>query len=159
MVDDETGVDAVARDGETGGEGLSQRAKDQLAARREARESGSAGRPVDAQPDEGEEAELFPMGTLKGDPKITLKNLVKGGQSIEYQASVRSASVPLLGGLVHPDEDGHATVAWETEKFELVPVRKGEPGNRRIVSWKLRQIFRPTHIEAVAEEGEVAGTG
>src|SRR4051794_4660230 len=53
--------------------------------------------------EEPTEDELFPLGSIEGDPKVTLKNLIKSGKPIEYTVSMRSAEVPLRGGLPDPD--------------------------------------------------------
>lgn len=89
--------------------------------------------------------EAFPRGSITGDAKITLRSLLKPGDNVEYTASMRSAEVPLRGGLVDPRSQGRALVTYESAKIETVPDR--EEG--KLVGWKIRQTFRPTYVEPI----------
>lgn len=107
----------------------------------------------DADSDEDGEgqAEMFPMGTLEGDPKVTLKNLIKPNHRVEYTASLMSAEVPVRHGLMDPYADGQAVETHELAKIELVPIRETDSaGQKKIVGWKVRSKLRPVFVEPVA---------
>lgn len=110
--------------------------------------------------DEDGQEELFPMGTLEGDPKVTLKNLIKPNHRIEYTASKMSAEVPVTGGLIDPYADGQSVDTYELAKIELVPIRESDAaGVRKIVGWKVRSKLRPVHIAPVESAAPDAATG
>lgn len=93
-----------------------------------------------------DEDELFPAGSLEGDPNLSVAKLLKGKpQTLEVK--MKGGSTGLKGGLIDPYSIGRAMVIHEVEKIELVPQREGDPGNRRIVGWTVRQILRPTWTE------------
>lgn len=91
--------------------------------------------------------ELFPKGVLDADGKIQLKNLIRANEGVEVTASLMSAEVPLRGGLVDPRREGKVVVSYEAAKYIPVPVREGEPGDRKLVGWKIRCQMRPTFVE------------
>jgi len=101
------------------------------------------------------QAEMFPAGVLDGDAK-TLKTLIRSGLPVETTIAMRSAEVPNRGGLLDPERSGKVLVTFEPDKYDVVPVREGEPGNKRIASWKVRQMIRPTYVEGVdAATGDI----
>lgn len=94
-----------------------------------------------------EQLEAFPNGSVEGDAKITLRTLVKPGDSTSYTVSMRSAEVGLRGGLVDPRTTTRLLVTCEVAKVEEVAER--EEG--RVVGWKIRQTLRPTYVEPVGQ--------
>jgi hypothetical protein len=126
--------------------------QDELAERRAARASngnGSASIAQRARDGEEPEEELFPLGTLDGDPKRTLKTLLRSGVPIEYTASLMSAEVPLQGGALDMENNGQALVTWEPAKVEIVPDREVDSaGGRKLVRAKVRHKLRPTFVQA-----------
>ena len=100
------------------------------------------------------EPELFPIGSVDGDQGVTIKTLIKSGQEVQFTMSMRSAEVPVRGqGMLHPDREAALLVRVEPGKAELVPVREGEAGEKRITGWKVRQQLRPVHILRVEAKG------
>lgn len=93
--------------------------------------------------DEQTEEELFPLGSIEGDPKTTLKNLIKSGKPIEYTVSMRSAEVPLRGGLPDPDAFHRIFVNSVLEKVETVALRE----ENKVVGWKVRAVLRPVFVQ------------
>src|SRR5271154_6193319 len=71
---------------------------DELARRRTARGGTSASERAAAGDDDDAGAELSPHGSLEGDPKVTLKSLIKAGARVSVKASISSAEVPIKGG-------------------------------------------------------------
>lgn len=127
--------------------------QDELAERRAARASNGNGsasiaqRARDGEEPEPEE-ELFPLGTLDGDPKRTLKTLLRAGVPVEYTASLMSAEVPLQGGALDMENNGQALVTWEPAKVEIVPEREQDSGGtRKLVRAKVRHKLRPTFVQ------------
>jgi hypothetical protein len=170
--DDDTGVDPKTRDGapldddpnggglkaipggkrstgrKRGGEGISDRARIDEEKRQQAAAAGEA---------DEDAGELFPLGTLEGDPKVTLKSLIKPGHSVEYTSSMMSAEVPLTEGLLDPNEQHRALVMLEFAGVTPVPIRKTDAtGTKKIVGWKIRQQFRVVHVQTVKDKQEPA---
>lgn len=102
----------------------------------------SLGDRADDAPDEGE---LFPLGVLDGDPAVTLKNLIGRGVKVEYTVSMRSAEVPMRGGLPNPNDHVRLAVTTEVAKVEEVAIRDSESG--KVTGWKIRATLRPTYVE------------
>lgn len=100
---------------------------------------------------ETEDAQLFPMGSLEGDG-VSANKLVKPGEAVKVELSMRAASVPVTGkGLIDPRRDRKLLVTVEPGKVEQVPQRD----EGKVVSWIARQTLRPIYIEAV--QGGTAG--
>lgn len=99
--------------------------------------------------DDGEQAELFPIGSLEGDPRRTLKNLLRAGLPVEYTCSLMSAEVPLRGGLLDIESSGEVLVTWEPAKLEVVPDRDAELG--KVVGVKVRQKLRPVYVRPAGQ--------
>lgn len=107
---------------------------------------GNGGRSVADRAEDGDgedQEEMFPLGSLEGDPKKTLKNLIRAGLPIEYTVSLRSAEVPLRGGLPDPDAFHRLFVNSVVEKVETVALRE----ENKIVGWKVRAILRPIFVQ------------
>jgi hypothetical protein len=99
------------------------------------------------EPEEEDQGEMFPLGSLDGDPKRTLKNLVRANIPIEYTCSLMSAEVPMLGGLQDLESSGEVLVSWEPSKVEIVPKRDADNPDR-VKSAKVRQKLRPTYVQS-----------
>lgn len=97
--------------------------------------------------------EMFPVGSVEGDSKITLKNLIKPGQRVTLTASMSSAEVPLTGGLLHPEKE--VTLLVRGLPGMPVPVAKhrdAQPGgDHTIEEVTMRQPIRAMHVENVGE--------
>jgi hypothetical protein len=91
------------------------------------------------------EEELFPLGTVDGDPAVKVQNIIPKGVPVETTASLRSAEVPSRSGLLDPHAEGTVTVSFTVEKVELV--LKREKDTRQIVGAKIRQVCRPVYVE------------
>lgn len=107
-----------------------------------------------AQNGEDEQEELFPLGSLEGDKK-TLAQIIRKGLPIETTVSLRSAEVPLRGGLPDPEKLHRVLITSEVAKLEPVPIRE----DGKIVSWKVRVVLRPTYVEAVDASDADAASG
>lgn len=94
---------------------------------------------------EPEQLEAYPLGSLEGDAKVTLRSLVKGGEPVEFTASMRAAEFPLRTGLVDFRKSGRALVTYEAQKIEVVVKRE----DGEVAGWKERQVLRPTFLEPV----------
>src|ERR1700676_1757520 len=66
--------------------------EDELARRREQKNGTSVADRVQNGDDDA--PELFPVGMVEGDSKVTLKNLIKAGDRVTLKASLSSAEVP-----------------------------------------------------------------
>lgn len=90
--------------------------------------------------DDEDAGEMFPLGSLTGD-NLTLAKILKGTPD-ELTVSLRSAEVPVTGGLLDPRNFGRVLVTYEVEKVENVILRKeGE-----MTGWKAREVLRPTYV-------------
>jgi hypothetical protein len=96
-------------------------------------------------PDDNEQDELFPIGSLPGDG-IDLKQLIKPGKPVEYTKSILKGEVPGRDGLTNPEGTRRAIVTHELA--EVVIVIKREDG--AIVGYKIREKLRPTFVEPEA---------
>jgi hypothetical protein len=123
---------------------------DELARRRaEKGEQKNGDALADLPVDDGEQEELFPVGSLEGDPKVTLKNIIKAHHRVEYTASLMSAEVPLREGLLDPDDEGRVLVTYEVASLVPVPIREDKGGTKKIVGYKIRQQLRPIYVEPI----------
>lgn len=156
MAKDEMGVDPKAKDGEPNGDDAAmQREMDELAARRAG--NGKRGAPIDGQgADEDDreptEAELFPMGAIEGDHKVTMKNIVPAGKGRKTEAKMTSVPIPLRAGLVAYGDLLELIVTVEAGKVEEVPdLEEQDSGDRRkLLGVKDVQRFRPVHVTTAA---------
>jgi hypothetical protein len=139
-----------ARDGEPNADELARR----RAAKGESASAGSTGTSVSERVAAGEEdGELFSAGSLEGDSKVTMKNLIKPGAKVTVKASMSSAEVPLTTGLLDPEEEVELLVRGLPGG--PVPVAKHRDasagGDHKIEEWTLRQPVRVIHVQAAGE--------
>lgn len=112
---------------------------------------------AESETEAAEQADLFPRGQLAGDG-LALRDFFPTNLRYELTASMRSAEVPLSGGLLDPAKEGIAIVTYELERPEPVPIREGDRGAKEIVGWKVRQVLRPVYVEpARGEAGVIEG--
>lgn len=153
---DENGIDPVAGDGEpfeAGADNELENRRKLAEARARAEEEGTGmtgkkrGAPIDDQPD-ADEPEMFPMGAIVGDHKITVKNILPAGKSRKVEAKLRATPIPLKDGLVRYGEVLELLVTVEAGKIEEVPdLEEPESGGRRVLNGvKDVQHFRPVHV-------------
>lgn len=111
---------------------------------------------AEAEAAKGEQAEMFPRGSIVGDSNLGPRDLFQPNHRIELTASLMSAEVPMTGGLLSPTEEGLLLVTYELEKPIPVPIREGDRGAKELVGWKIRQQLRPVYVEGVkGEEGVI----
>lgn len=106
------------------------------------------------------EDELFPLGTLPGDG-VMLKTLIKPSHRVELTVSMMSAEIdaPKDQGLLDPDKEGLLLVTYEIANYHPTPIREGQPGDKRLVGWKIRQAIRPIYHEPVRGEAGTVEAG
>jgi hypothetical protein len=124
---------------------------DELARRRQARSGTSL---ADRVENEEVEEELFPHGSLEGDPKVTLKSLIKAGARVSVKASISSAEVPIVGGgLFDPEHEVTFLVRGLPGGVTPRPKHEGESGDGRrpVKEWTLSQSIRAIHVESAGE--------
>lgn len=123
---------------------------DELARKRATRKDGGAiGDRPEPEPDDEQPEELFPVGSLEGDPKMTLGKLIKPHHKVEYTVSLMAAEVPLRGGLLDPDATGAVMITYEVANLTPVPIREDRGGVKKLVGWKIRQSLRPIYVEPI----------
>lgn len=97
------------------------------------------------EPETPTQEELFPRGSLEGDPRTTLSNIIRGGMAVEVTASLMAAEVPVRNGaLFDPEQAGEVLVTFAFQKVEVVAKRDG---NGILEYWKLRQVLRPSYVQ------------
>lgn len=163
--DDETGITPSAKDGEPNGDAEQAAADNEVETRRQMKEArqrqeeeatgmagnGKRGRPIDDQDDGDEsEPEMFPLGTLPGDPKTTWRNLIKAGTPVKLECALSRAAVPLTAGLHGYGEKGEVLVTFEAGTVKSVPELGDEDssGKRKLKGVKLVQELRAVHVRA-----------
>lgn len=126
--------------------------------RRREREAGESGTSIAERTENGEDdpssgEELFPLGSLEGDPKVTLKTLIKGGADVTALASMGSAAVPLTGnGFFDPEEEVVLLVRALPGGISPVPTHEKSDGNRhKVKSWKATQKLDPIHVQPAGD--------
>jgi hypothetical protein len=137
--------DPLAHDG--------QPSEDELARRRREREpSGTslAERAADGEPagEDDDEQELFKLGSLEGDPKVTLKNLLRPGVAVEPSASMGTAAVPIKGsGFFDPEQE--ITLLVRVLPGGPVPVATRKKGDEKhkIEKWRVTQPLTPIFVQ------------
>jgi hypothetical protein len=139
----------VAQDGEPN--------ENELAARRAAKEQGAAGgtsiaeRAANGDDTEPEE-ELFPLGSLTGDPAVTLKNLLKPRVPVEISASMGTAAVPIKGsGFFDPEAE--VTLLVRVLPGGPVPVATRKKGDEKsqIEKWRITQPLTPIFVQEAGD--------
>jgi hypothetical protein len=104
-----------------------------------------------------EEQEEFPLGLFEPEDRKTLKTLIRSGLPVEMTVSMRSAEVPLRGGLPDPDKAHRFLMTSVVSKVEEVAQREGE--DDAVTGWKVRVTLRPTYVEAISTAEPVAAEG
>jgi hypothetical protein len=97
---------------------------------------------------EGEQEELFPLGSVAGDPRTTWKTLIKPRTPVKTECKLSQAAVPLTDGLYDFGEKGEVLVTFEAGQVRSVP-ELGEPeadGQRKLKGVKLVQNLRSIHV-------------
>ena len=122
---------------------------DELERRRNAKSGTSvAERAANGESDEPEE-ELFPLGSLDGDSKVTLKTLIKSNADVFKKASMGTAAVPIKGsGFFDPEEEVTLLVRALPGGIVPVPTHEKTDGSRhKVKSWNLTQQLTPIHVQ------------
>jgi hypothetical protein len=123
--------------------------EDELERRRRAR----VGTSVNDRVETGDDGEMFPVGVIEGDSKVTLKNLIKPGMTVVVKASLSSGEAPLTGGLLNPEKEVMLLVRGLPGA--PVPVAKHRDakagGDHTIEEYTLRQPIRTIHVENAGE--------
>lgn len=138
----------MPRDGDADDAGLS---PDELAARRESKANGNGSASIEQRARDGEdipEEELFPLGSLEGDPTVTLKNLLKANVPKEISASMGTAAVPIKGsGFFDPEQE--VTLLVRVLPGGPVPVATRRKGDERskIEKWRITQPLTPIFVQ------------
>ncbi len=125
----------------------------ELERRRRAREE-AKGTSVSERVEDDDPPELFPHGSLEGDPKVTLKNLIRAGSRVSVKASISSAEVPIVGGgLFDPEQEVTFLVRGLPGGVTPRPKHEGEVGDPRrpVKEWTLSQSIRAIHVEGAGE--------
>lgn len=129
--------------------------KDELERRRKARDSKSVSERVDATASEDEntpDEELFPLGSLEGDPTVTLKNLLKPRTPVEVSASMGTAAVPIKGnGFFDPEQE--ITLLVRVLPGGPVPVATRKKGDEKasIEKWRITQPLTPIYVQEAGD--------
>src|SRR5581483_5748220 len=124
-------------------------ADDELARRRQERMEEEPGKSVEQIAGEPEdEASLFPLGTLEGDPKKTVKNLMRAGVPVKVAVSMTRAAVPNPGGgLFDPEEETAVLVRVLPGPVVQAPVHETRDGLHRVKEWHVGQELRVIHVQ------------
>lgn len=94
------------------------------------------------------EPELFPLGSLEGDPAVTLKNLLKANVPKEISASMGTAAVPIKSsGFFDPEQE--ITLLVRVLPGGPVPVATRKKGDERnkIEKWRITQPLTPIFVQ------------
>lgn len=127
--------------------------EDELARRRAAKGTSVNERVQNGDGDD-DQPELFKMGSLEGDPKVTLKNLIKAGSTVTVKASLSSAEVPIKGGgLFDPEEEVTLLVRALPGGVTPRPKHAGQKGDphRPVREWTLSQAIAVTYVQEAGE--------
>lgn len=152
--DDDQGANAITEDG-AGLRVHEGDAETQTVAGGSSRQRADQAWEDDVDPDE-EQPTLPEMGQLFGDPKKTLKNLIKAGVPVEYKAKLSNAEVPNAGG---------GLFDVETPVYALIRILPGAPipkpqrkggGDSKVTGWKVVQEMRVEHVMPVSAEDVAA---
>lgn len=126
---------------------------DELAERRQAKAgNGNGSASIQQRARDGEELEpepeLFPLGSLEGDPTVTLKNLLKGNVPKEISASMGTAAVPIKGGGFF-DPEQEITLLVRVLPGGPIPVATRKKGDERakIEKWRITQPLTPIFVQ------------
>jgi hypothetical protein len=98
---------------------------------------------AETEPPADGDTELFPLGSIEGD-ELTPQKIIKRGLPVEVTVSIGKAEVPVKGnGLMDPEKTGRVIVSYAFASNTEIPTTD-ETG--RVVSWKVRQSLRATHV-------------
>jgi hypothetical protein len=127
--------------------------EDELDRRRKARAGTSVNDRVDAGEGDGApEEELFPLGSLSGDPAVTLRNFIKPRTPVEISASMGTAAVPIKGaGFFDPEQE--ITLLVRVLPGGPVPVATRKKGDEKskIEKWRLTQPLTPIYVQEAGD--------
>ena len=91
--------------------------------------------------------ELFPLGSLEGDPAVTGKNFVSGSQPVKVTAKLKNVSVP-AGGLVAAGTPVHLLVKAIAGGVDRCPTMEDDgQGGKRVTGWEERQRYEPAYVQ------------
>lgn len=91
--------------------------------------------------DGGDEPELFPAGTLEGDPKVTHKTYIPAGSKTSTEVSMSRAAVPNPGGgLFRAGEEVQVLARVLPQSVKETPINVKQPdGTYKVKEWKISQ--------------------
>lgn len=119
--------------------------EDELGARRRAKEENGE------DPDTGDGGEMFPLGSLAGDPSVTGKNFVTGAAQVSVTAKLKNVSVP-ADGLVHAGTAVQLMVKAIAGGVNRVPTMEDDGlGGKRVTGWEERQMYTPAYVQDAGE--------
>lgn len=124
---------------------------DELARRRAGKATNGGTSVADRQDEDNTEPEeeLFPLGSLPGDPKVTLKTLVKAGTPVKKTASMGTAAVPITSdGFFDPEEE--VTLLVRALPGGIIPVpthEKSDTARHKIKEWRFTQSLTPIYVQ------------
>jgi hypothetical protein len=95
------------------------------------------------------QSELFPLGTIEGDPEVTPSTLISPGMAVDLAAVLASNEVPLRGGLVSPYEERKLIVTFQLKKVEQILKRNRDDDAPE--GWKTRVHLQPIYVEPVSD--------
>lgn len=128
---------------------------DELAERRAAKANGNGSASISQRARDGEDldpdgqAEAFPIGSLVGDPKRTVKNLIKAGAKVTTSVSLTRAAVPNpSGGLFDPEEEVEILVRVLPGYAKQTPIHSEQAGKITVKEWSIAQELRVVHVQA-----------
>jgi hypothetical protein len=123
--------------------------EDELQRRRDAKTGSSVAERVANGESDEPAGEMFPHGTLVGDPKVTVKNLIKAGAKVSTEVSMTKAAVPNPGGgLFDPEEEAEVLVRVLPGAAKQIPIHGEEVGGRhKVKEWKIAQELRVVHVQ------------
>lgn len=109
--------------------------------------------------DDGEgEEQLFPHGSLSGDPSFNLWSLFKKKHQYRIKAKMKAIPVDVQGdGLFDPEHRHNAQIRTRLSHIVVTPEYNDHGG---IVGWDVVQHLFPEHISSlVDEQGDEAKAG
>jgi hypothetical protein len=90
---------------------------------------------------DGDEPELFPAGTLEGDPKVTHKTYIPAASKTSTEVSMSRAAVPNPGGgLFRAGEEVQVLARVLPQSVKETPINVKQPdGSYKVKEWKITQ--------------------
>jgi hypothetical protein len=138
---------AAATDGEPNADELARRRRERNGAR------SMSERMADGEGQDSDEPELFPLGTLSGDPKVTVKNLIRAGARVTCESKMSSAAVPNPSGhLFDPEREVQVLVRVLPGAAKQTPIHeKQADGTYKVKEWKIGQELAVIHVQPAEE--------